>query len=282
MNKQDISRILNDFVNDDPGNRVPRELALRPELAGLKIMGEPLVGFGDPEDAAFRRIKEPQVVGEHFILPGEWLPGVKTVISLFFPFSPEVKKSNGANMDWPSDEWLHGRIEGQAFLFAACRHVQSYLEGRGFNCLVPSLDSRFVSSGAQTGGEPPPNGEDQQQHYYTSNWSERHVAHVCGLGTFGLSRGLITAKGIAGRFGSILTSAYFESDKRPYTRYDEYCTRCGACVRNCPVKAITLERGKRHPPCAAFVDFTLEKHNPRYGCGKCQVGVPCENGIPGG
>ena len=39
---------------------------------------------------------------------------------------------------------------------------------------------------------------------YASNWSERHVAYVCGLGTFGC-QGLITSKGLAGRFGSIIT-----------------------------------------------------------------------------
>ncbi|MDR3248278.1 MAG: 4Fe-4S binding protein [Treponema sp.] len=281
MTKQDISNVLKNFVNTDPGNRVSGELALRPELAGLKLLAEPLVGFGDPEDSAFKALKEPHIIGDHFILPTGWLPGVKTVISFFFPFAPEVKKSNGANMAWPSDEWLHARIEGQDFLFAACRHLQRYLENQGFSCLTPSLDKRFASGGTLNDAGGNHRSDKSQQNYYTSNWSERHVAHVCGLGTFGLSRGLITAKGIAGRFGSVLTDAYFESDKRPYTRYDEYCTRCGACVRNCPVKAITLENGKRHPPCAAFVESTMKKHKPRYGCGKCQVRVPCESGIPG-
>ena len=36
-----------------------------------------------------------------------------------------------------------------------------------------------------------------------STWSERHVAYVSGLGTFGLSGGLITAKGQAVRLGSV-------------------------------------------------------------------------------
>ncbi|MDR1970859.1 MAG: 4Fe-4S binding protein [Treponema sp.] len=279
MDKQDIRDLLKDFVNNDAGNRVSGELALRPDLEGLKLLEPPLVGFGESGDPAFKTLKEPEVVGSHFMLPQEWLEGAKTVISLFFPFTAEVKASNGADMNWPSDEWLHARIEGQDFLFQACRHVQGFLEARGFSCLIPSLDRRFTSniSGAR---EKSPAGGKNRRLYYTSNWSERHVAYVCGLGTFGLSRGLITARGMAGRFGSILTSAPFEGDPRPYSRYDEYCTRCGACARNCPAAAISLTEGKRHPPCAAFVDSTMEKHQPRYGCGKCQVRVPCENGIP--
>jgi epoxyqueuosine reductase QueG len=272
MTRGEIEDLLGDFVNNDPGNRVPRELAVKPELADLKMMEAPLLGFGDPDDPAFAALRRPEVVGNHFIMPGEWLPGVKTVISFFFPFTSEVKESNGMNMDWPSGEWLHARIEGQSFIFQVCRHIQKFFEDRGFSCLVPSVDSRFASS---SGGKALGGGGR-----YTSNWSERHAAYICGLGTFGLSRGLITARGVAGRFGSVLTNAWFERDKRPYGRYDEYCTYCGACARNCPAGAISLEGGKRHPPCAAFVNSTMEKHRPRYGCGKCQVRVPCENRIP--
>jgi epoxyqueuosine reductase QueG len=176
-------------------------------------------------------------------------------------------------MGWPADEWLHARIEGQTFIFEICEHLKACLEDSGFRCLVPSLESRFSSKSPYT-------GDKTRQDYYTSNWSERHVAQVCGLGTFGLSRGLITKKGMAGRFGSLVTDAFFEPDRRPYTRYDEYCTRCGACARNCPAGAISLGEGKRHPPCSEFLGLTGKKHAPRYGCGKCQVRVPCENGIP--
>ncbi|MDR2480411.1 MAG: 4Fe-4S binding protein [Treponema sp.] len=60
----------------------------------------------------------------------------------------------------------------------------------------------------------------------------------------------------------------------------ECCIRCGSCVSNCPVRAISLERGKDHPPCSAFLERTREQCKPRYGCGKCQVQVPCESGVP--
>ena len=64
----------------------------------------------------------------------------------------------------------------------------------------------------------------------TSLWSERHAAYVCGLRTFGLSKGLITKKGIAGRFTSLITDLPLLADERAYTDVYEYCTRCGACA----------------------------------------------------
>lgn len=122
--------------------------------------------------------------------------------------------------------------------------------------------------------------EDNNILNFTSNWSERHIAFVCGLGTFGLSKGLITNKGISGRFGSIITELYITPDKRQYDDIYEYCTMCGACGRNCPASAISVEKGKDHKACFAFLEKTREKHAPRYGCGKCQVKVPCEGSLP--
>jgi epoxyqueuosine reductase QueG len=148
------------------------------------------------------------------------------------------------------------------------------LKKDGFAVCIPLLDSRFSN-------KHPLVQDKNQQDYYTSNWSERHAAHAAGLGTFSLSKGLITARGIAGRFISLITNAPFEPTPRPYTRFDEYCIYCGVCACNCPAKAISIEKGKNHPLCSAFLDRTMEKHKPNYyGCGKCQVKTPCESGIP--
>jgi len=115
---------------------------------------------------------------------------------------------------------------------------------------------------------------------YTSTWSERHAAFVCGLGTFGLSRGLITIRGMAGRFGSIISELYLPADERQYEEVSEFCSMCGQCVKRCPVGAISIEEGKNHSICSAFLDRTTTRYSPRYGCGKCQTGVPCESRIP--
>ena len=116
---------------------------------------------------------------------------------------------------------------------------------------------------------------------FSSRWSERHAAFVCGLGTFGLSKGVITRKGTAGRFTSIIIPDRIEPDTRAYTGIYEWCVRCGACARRCPAEAITLEEGKDHNKCYAFQLKTGKLFYPRYGCGLCQTKVPCEARAPG-
>ena len=115
---------------------------------------------------------------------------------------------------------------------------------------------------------------------YTSGWSERHAAFVCGLGSFGISGALITPKGTAGRYISLVTDMPLEADARNYTNPYEYCTLCGACAVKCPAGAITVENKKDKAKCSAFVDSTKTVFAPLYGCAKCQCGVPCSNGIP--
>ncbi|MCL2760544.1 MAG: 4Fe-4S binding protein, partial [Desulfuromonadales bacterium] len=115
---------------------------------------------------------------------------------------------------------------------------------------------------------------------YTSNWSERHIGFVAGLGTFGLSKGIITEKGMAGRMTSVITDLTLPVIKRAYKNTYEYCTMCGACVKNCPAKAISVKTGKDHKTCSNFLEMVKEKEPPYYACGKCQVKVPCEGNIP--
>ncbi|WP_041611490.1 4Fe-4S binding protein [Treponema primitia] len=273
MENGDFIALIRDQVKTSSGNRLKPEAALRPELAGMPFFEEPVLGFAAADDPYFGELKKPGVIGDHFLLPREWLSGARTVVSVFFPHSEAVKKANRQTMEWPADEWLQARIEGQAFIEELCRYTAAFLKDSGFSCAIPCFDPRF-----KTGN--PAIRDNTRQDFYTSNWSERHVAHVCGLGTFGLSRGLITPKGISGRLASFISDAQFAPTVRPYSGISDYCTRCGACVRNCPAGAITLEEGKNHPLCSAFLDRTKEKHRPRYGCGKCQSAVPCESGIP--
>ena len=146
------------------------------------------------------------------------------------------------------------------------------LEEAGFPALAPMLDARLSRANPLT-------GDKTEQAFYTSNWSERHAAYAAGLGTFGLSKGLITGKGVAGRCLSIISSLPLEADKRHLGIYDN-CSNCGACIRNCPAAAISKERGKNHYLCSEFIESVRAKCAPRFGCGKCQVDVPCEAGAP--
>lgn len=97
---------------------------------------------------------------------------------------------------------------------------------------------------------------------FTSRWSERHAAYISGLGTFGLHKGLITERGTCGRFVSVLTDLPLTPTARPYTGLYDYCTHCGACVRRCPVGAISQETSKDHVACAYFVDWAMALYAP--------------------
>lgn len=268
MKKKELIESALDFVSHDAGNSVDASVAISPDLAGMQIFDPPLVGFRDAEDETWFYLISPKAVGPHFMLPRQWLPGARTVISCFLPFTRAVRESNAVEISDPSAEWLHARIEGQAFLLRLCRFLAESLEAAGHATIIPVLDPRFGSNASMTPREglPP----------FTSRWSERHVAYTCGLGTFSLSKGLITERGVAGRFGSVITTHWFKPDAvRQRGLYDN-CIHCGACARNCPVGAITLAGGKEHPPCADLLEQHRAKYAPRYGCGKCQVGVPCE------
>ena len=275
MEKADFEKTLIEHIKNSPDNCIQKEAALRPDLAGMRIFDDPIFGYASAEDTYFDEAKKPGVIGAHFMTPQEWLPGAKTVISLFLPFTGQVRISNRENQSWPSDEWLHARIEGQVFQGKVCRYAEELLRREGFPALAPMTDSRCSSKSPNT-------NDKTEQNYYTSNWSERHVAYAAGLGTFGLSKGLISRKGVAGRYLSIITAACFEADKRPYTGIYDYCLSCGACVHNCPAGAISKEKGKIHYLCSDFLDSVKAKHRPYYGCGKCQVKVPCESRAPRG
>ncbi len=261
-----------DFLLNYPDNYISEQDAIRPDLAGMQIYDVPLFAIGAANDPLFEQLKTPGVVGPEIMLPRDWVPDAKSVISFFLPFSETVRKSNRARTEIGSDEWFHGRVEGQMMMNRFGAYVCGQLESAGFAAAYPASDPRFHWVGR-----------------FSSNWSERHIAYVCGLGTFGLSKGLITKKGVAGRFGSVITNAELPVTEREYSNPFEYCTMCGKCQVNCPANAIDASKGvingKDHPTCAAYVGARKTaphkiSQRVHFGCGKCQTAVPCESGLP--
>jgi epoxyqueuosine reductase len=276
LDREYLIQVAVNFTRDSQLNYVGQKDAINDLVCGMRIFDSPIFAFGAADDPYFKLLQNPSAIGQHFLLPTDWLPGAKTVISFFLPFSEAVRRSNAIDHKRPSPEWLHGRIEGQEFVKALCFCLRDEIEKEGFKAVVPSYDKRFWSHTEDKESDKDRTTKVQ----FTSNWSERHVAFVCGLGTFGLSKGLITKAGIAGRFGSLVTDLVIDPDVRGYTEVYEYCLMCGDCAQNCPVHAISVENGKNHSVCSRFVSKTKELYYPRYGCGKCQVGVPCERQIP--
>jgi len=113
MDKQSLIKIAEDFVEHSEDNYISKEIAISANVVGMKIFEAPIFAFGSANDEYFTLLKQPSAIGEHFMLPKEWLPQAKTVISFFLPFSEAVKRGNRRDKSWPSEEWLHGRIEGK-------------------------------------------------------------------------------------------------------------------------------------------------------------------------
>lgn len=243
-----------EFLENSPLNRVE-------ELGIERIYDIPLTGAARAEDPLFFKLREPEVVGEHHMLPADWLPGARTVLSYFLPYSWDIREAN-RTPGLPAKKWLYGRIEGEAVNNALRTYLVEELAGEGHRALAPPQDPRYKV-------------QDRR-----SNWSERHAAYIAGLGTFGLSKSLITEKGCAGRYGSIITDAEIQATPRAYQGVYDYCSYCYSCIQRCPAEAIR-EEGKDIPVCSQYLDREIKpRFVPRYGCGKCQTAVPCEDRIP--
>ncbi len=253
MEFEKVNRAIIDFWQNSPLNIVK-------ELDSLRLYDEPLVSVAQSSDTLFDGLKAEEAVGAQHMSPSEWLPGSRSVISWFLPFSLKVREANRYN-GLPATEWLYGRIEGEDFNVALRKYLVAWFTDQGFKAISPAVDERFKVANRR------------------SNWSERHVAYIAGLGTFSLSCSMITRRGSAGRFGSIIVDAPMDPTPRYYTSIYENCTKCGACILRCPPLAIT-ESGKDHEVCSGYCDRTKVRYKPRYGCGKCQTGTPCEDRIP--
>jgi epoxyqueuosine reductase QueG len=271
MDKKTLEIFVAQMLDESVENRIPDSTQLAPGLAGTTIFDEALVGIVSADDPWVISLQNNREAGLSMSPPSFWLPEAKTVISVFFRFSQQVRRSN-AGGDWPSAQWLHGRIEGQSFINKLTVQLAELLKTAGWLVSIPSMDARFHWE----------RDLDEKENLIalSSNWSERHVACAAGLGTFSLSRNIITKLGAAGRLTSIVTDMPLTADHRPYTDREQYCCHCGACAAVCPIDTISLTEGKNVPPCSDYLDLVLEKCEPYYGCGKCQVGVPCEDKIP--
>ena len=264
-----LRREINAFVQGSSSNYISLRGALCPSAVNLKLFDEPLIGVAAADDPLFAALQDDHVVGKQMRLPTDWLPSAQCVISYFLPLTERVRQSNYGERP-ASTEWLHARIEGQMFIMRIGEHIERLMRAAGYEAVCPAChpDMEVTFDDADPAVA------------YHSNWSERHVAYTCGLGTFSLTRGIITEKGAAGRIGSTIVSASLPITERAYTGIDDYCIKCGACIDRCPVNAISLDAGKDNYACHQELIASKQLYPGYLGCGKCQVDVPCECGIP--
>lgn len=246
----------------------------------------PSVGFSRGDDPMYAFYKD-HIDPGFYRLPSEWLKSVYghdfdpariSVISWFLPQTDDTKQKSRATDDCPPMEWTMVRVHGEECNRQLAKALEQHLIELGYEAVAPMVSDQFSWG-------------DSEKFVKMSNWSERHTAHISGLGTFGLCDGLISKRGKCGRYGSVIVYAPLKATERTYTAYNEYCMAkngCTACVRRCPAGAITPEGGHDKRLCMQYHAEVIEKiDHERYGydgyavCGLCQTGVPCESCIPG-
>jgi epoxyqueuosine reductase len=244
----------------------------------------PLVGFAAGTDALWEQYKT--AVGPFHWTPAEAFalafPDMPitaaelTVVSWILPQTATTKREQQAETRFPAERWARTRIFGEQFNHQLRVRVAERLTASGYPAVSPVEVAQWGT-------------RDSEAYVYASTWSERHAAYAAGLGTFGLCDGLITPRGKAMRAGSVVVRLVLPPTPRPYTDHHAYCLfysegTCGECIDRCPVGALSPQ-GHDKQACKAHLDrsrdfVTVTYCFEGYGCGLCQVGVPCESGIP--
>ncbi len=246
-----------------------------------KMYESPLIGIAAGDDPYFAFLKEH--IGTFHWSPAEAFAlkygekvdaGALRVVSLVFPQTERTKKEQKQAEVFPCDRWLVSRGEWENMMKEFCSMVETAFEDQGIRCAAIDLRPEFSRVMSRTRG-------------IASRWSHRHAAYAAGNGTFGLTDGFISRKGLAIRLTTFIVEYPLEITEREYDDPYEWCTNCGACIRRCPCGAIDRD-GHVKNTCAAYEDFAVPKYYPEhidgsgyiFGCGLCQAGVPCTDGVP--
>ncbi|MDD5170436.1 MAG: hypothetical protein PHN75_16590 [Syntrophales bacterium] len=281
-----LEAAIKEYIATSPNN-------IMPDFPGERMWDEPLVGFANGDDPLFTEYK--QIIGDFHMTPREALemnlkkkalgydnPEKISVVSYFLPATRLARESMRKEPEICSLRWNRARWFGQECNFRLQRHLVTLFEDRGYYAVAPEQEPWFEVI-RQGPGAP------------VSKWSQRHIGYVAGLGTFSINDSFITAKGSAGRMGSIVCDFPIAPSARLAKDYRENCLfvregTCGTCIKRCPVGAIS-DKGHDKVKCAAYLFAGMpqkvkelgrtEKFMGGYiGCGFCQTGVPCEGRIP--
>ena len=216
---------------------------------------QPLVGVASASDPLFMRIKG--LIDPDYRLPEDLLRGASSVLAYFIPFAPRIPHSNREKVSY---QWALAYQETNTLIGEVNTDLMDLLKERGINSASEAATHNF----------------DQEK--LISLWSHKHTALVAGLGSFGHHQMLITERGCAGRFGSLVLDLNLEADERSDT---EYCLHmagkeCRVCIDRCPVGALT-EDGLDKAACYRYCqenDHYYSQLEATDVCGMCATG-PC-------
>lgn len=228
---------------------------------------DPLLATADADE---RFDVLPRIAATNHMLPHEMLASCRTVLVFFIPFREAL--SNG-NIDgkFPSDGWGLSLALTNDLL----QHISEFIR------------DRLAQLGYQSELTPATYNFDPDS--LTARWSHKHLAHLAGLGRFGLNAQLITPAGCAGRLSSLVTEAPLGN--HPLVEEPELClhksgNNCQKCMHTCPVKAVTLKGIDRHR-CNQRLQINRKRFAARPDmrddievCAKCVSGMPCSLNSP--
>jgi epoxyqueuosine reductase QueG len=228
------------------------------------IWRSPLMAVASADDPLFSRLCA--AVAPDHAMPTDLLPGVRSVLAFFIPFTQELGQQNDREPEFASRSWAEAYVLTNRLIHAVNEELSAAIRERGFEVAATPATHNF----------------DERR--LVSGWSHKHVGFIAGLGTFGSHHWLITEAGCCGRLGSLLTTMDLPPTPRPEV---EYCLlkagkRCGGCFKKCRYDALLPDHFDRHAcyrQClvndAHYSDLPLVDV-----CGKCGCEVPCSYGIP--
>lgn len=256
MNIHELRKCVADYCQDQVGQQ-----------QFPKWWRDPLLVTADADE----RFKElPKIAATNHMLPNELLLSCQTVVVFFIPFSDTLSNGN-IEGKFPSDGWGVSLPLTNDLIQRTSEFISNQLSQYGFR------------------SEPTPATYNFDPNSLTAQWSHKHLAHLGGLGRFGMNAQLITPTGCAGRLGSLLTEAPLGN--HPLVADKELCLHkagqsCLKCLNTCPVKAITMNGIDRHR-CNQRLQINRKRFSAKPEmrddlevCAKCVSGMPCDLQVP--
>lgn len=207
----------------------------------------------------------PDIAANNHMVPRDLLPSCKTVIVFFIPFTTKLTAGN-IDGKFASDDWGRSLSLTNDLIQEISEFIKKSLLGNGYHSELTPATYNFDPESL------------------TARWSHKHLAHISGLGRFGINAQMITPAGCSGRLGSLVTDA--DLGNYPLVTAEHLCLHkagqdCAKCIKNCPVKAVSFEGIDRHR-CNQRLQVNLKRfaampdmRDDVEVCAKCVAGMPC-------
>jgi len=248
---EDLRVLVEEFVSSYPSKADVRNWWRKPLLVTAKA------------DDRFKIL--PKIASDEHILPWELMPSAKTVIVFFIPFTKELIEENSIGK-FPCRNWGLAYEGTNDLIEVLSQRIKEYLIERGYKSVITPATHNFDAVKLVAG------------------WSHKHLAHISGLGRFGVNAQLITHSGCAGRLGSLVT--YADLGDSSIVKSRELCLHkageeCLKCIKQCPVGALN-QKGIDRQRCYTRLKLNLKHTKALAGlketthvCGKCVTNLPC-------